>query len=36
MNNKKSNLIFIRIIDHPDAGGSINKSAAEICKEENN
>ena len=35
MNNKKRNLIFMRIIDHPDARGSINKSAAEICKEEN-
>ena len=35
MNNKKRNLIFMRIIDHPDARGSNNKSAAEICKEEN-
>ena len=34
MNNKKRNLIFMRIIDHPDARGSINKSVGEICKEE--
>ena len=35
MNKKRRNFILMRIIDHPDARDSMNKSVAEICKEEN-